>query len=337
MVFTRRNEDFPPAFVGLPEYIYNFYLKNRNLRSNQILSCGNLAIFQLAELNPAWCFSRVDPCRHKNNGPRHVSSRSLPIHCNRTSTKAWRGQRVFFFGGVNLLSWKWTDISKKHQKKKRMKKNGTVFWSILRPRLSSIFAVKLEFHARNLIVINVQKPLDWDDGWCKDIGFAKTQPASSVHDFEISTENPCYEDLDQDVQKQSCGNPLEWNKDVTYIYIHCYTKSRFKLLVCSKAICQNEIMWPSGGVSACFGSPQSSETVSKSTRRPSCGPRVQQISQTMRKNRCTTRLVWQDPTEHHNVKKLLWKMLWHHNRKEFEIMETFLRGMDPVIQSNLRP
>lgn len=97
MVFTRKNEDFPPAFVGLlVEYIYNFYLKNRNLRSNQILSCGNLAIFQLAELNPAWCFSRVDPCRHKNNGPRHVSSRSLPIHCNRTSTKAWRGQRVFF-------------------------------------------------------------------------------------------------------------------------------------------------------------------------------------------------------------------------------------------------
>ena len=75
-----------------------------------------------------------------------------------------------FFGGVNLLSWKWTDISKKHQRKKRMKKNGTVFWSILRPRLSSIFAVKLEFHARNLIVINLQKPLDWDDGSCKDMG-----------------------------------------------------------------------------------------------------------------------------------------------------------------------
>jgi len=73
-------------------------------------------------------------------------------------------REFFLFGGVNLLSWKWTDISKKHQKKKRMKKNGTVFWSILRPRLSSIFAVKLEFHARNLIVINVQKPLDWDDG-----------------------------------------------------------------------------------------------------------------------------------------------------------------------------
>ncbi len=30
------------------------------------------------------------------------------------------------------------------------------------------------------------------------------------------------------------------------------------------------IMWPSGGVSACR-SPPSSETVSKSTRRPSCG------------------------------------------------------------------
>ena len=49
------------------------------------------------------------------------------------------------------------------------------------------FEAKIIIHfccqTRNLIVINVQKPLDWDDGSCKDIGFAKTQPASSVHDL----------------------------------------------------------------------------------------------------------------------------------------------------------
>ena len=48
---------------------------------------------------------------------------------------------------------------------------------------------------------------------------------------------------------------------------------------------------------------------------------------------CTTRLVWEDPREHHNVTVSFYgKCYDHHNRKEFEI-EKFLRGMDPVVQS----
>ena len=112
--------------------------------SHQQYHAGNLA--------PAWCFSWVNPCRHKNNWPSYVSSRSLPIHCNRTSAKA--SKRAFIFLDLWICwvgnGWEMYRYLISQRQIKIRNKNGGIwdsffvfFWVLS----SSIFAVK---RAQNL-------------------------------------------------------------------------------------------------------------------------------------------------------------------------------------------